>query len=72
MIALRFFDIVWVTTRGGPGGSTELLGTLAYKKAFQGFRIGYGSAVSFIIFVLSLIISLVYISRLHEQRGRDI
>lgn len=67
MIALRFFDIVWIMTRGGPAGSTEILGTYAYKKAFLGFRMGYGSAVSFVIFLLSLMISLGYIQFLHKR-----
>ena len=67
MIALRFFDIPWVMTRGGPAGATEVLGTQAYKAAFVGFRMGYGSAIASVVLILALAFSFVYIRML--QRG---
>lgn len=69
MIALRFFDIPWIMTRGGPAGATEVLGTEAYRAAFVSFRLGYGSAVATVVLVLAFGISLVYIRML--QRGVD-
>mgnify|MGYP000894974802 CR=1 FL=1 len=61
MIALRFFDAVWVMTRGGPASSTEVLATYAYKKSMLGFRMGFGSAATTVIFLLSFVMSIGYI-----------
>ncbi len=68
MMALRFFDIVWIMTRGGPAGNTEMLGTFAYKKSMLAFRMGYGSSVTTIIFFLSFLMSLGYIKILLGKR----
>ncbi len=61
MIALRFFDAVWIITRGGPANSTEVLATYAYKKSMLGFRMGFGSAATTIIFLLAFVMSIGYI-----------
>lgn len=54
---LRLFDIVYVTTRGGPGTSTELVTLFAYKQDFQYFQIGYGSAAAVAILGISIIVT---------------
>ncbi len=61
MVALRFFDAVWIITRGGPASSTEVLATYAFKKSMLGFRMGYGSAATTIIFLLAFVMSVGYI-----------
>ncbi|WP_119066344.1 carbohydrate ABC transporter permease [Aggregatilinea lenta] len=61
MIALRFFDAVWIITRGGPASSTEVLATYAYKKSMLGFRMGFGSAATTVIFLLAFVMSIGYI-----------
>ena len=57
--ALRVFDLVYVTTRGGPGDSTLVTGFLVYRAAFQQNRIGYATAVATIMTLVIFIISLV-------------
>lgn len=54
---LRFFDVVYVTTRGGPGDSTMVLTLYAYQQNFQFFQAGVGSAAAVIILVISMIIT---------------
>lgn len=54
---LRFFDVVYVTTRGGPGDSTMVLTLYAYQQNFQFFQAGVGSAAAIIILVISIIIT---------------
>lgn len=54
---LRLFDIVYVTTRGGPGSSTELVTLFAYKQDFQYFQVGYGSAAAVVILAISILIT---------------
>lgn len=58
----KSFDIVWIITRGGPGDSTELLSTLAYRFAFEGYNTGYGSAIASIIFFVLFVMSAVYLA----------
>ena len=71
MMAMRTFDSIWIITRGGPAGSTELLGTYAYKKGMVGFNIGRGSAASTIVFLLSVLVSVWFIGAvLHKKDAR--
>ena len=44
--SLKFFDLVWVMTGGGPNRSTDLMATYMYQQAFSSFRMGYGSAIA--------------------------
>jgi raffinose/stachyose/melibiose transport system permease protein len=57
--ALRVFDLVYVTTRGGPGDSTLVTGFLVYRAAFQQNRIGFAAAVATVMTILILVISLI-------------
>ncbi|HOE35344.1 MAG: sugar ABC transporter permease [Chloroflexi bacterium] len=66
--ALRVFDLVYVTTRGGPGNATLVVGFLIYRSAFQQNRIGYASAVATVLMIIILAISLL-IRRL--QNGNE-
>jgi len=59
--ALRVFDLVFVMTQGGPADSTNVLQFYGYKKSFAEGMIGAGSAVSVLVFFLSLLFSLLYI-----------
>lgn len=68
IIALRFFDIVWVMTRGGPAGTTEMLGTLGYKQSIMSMNMGSGSAITTIIFILSFVVSIGYMRMLLTRR----
>jgi ABC-type sugar transport system permease subunit len=61
------FDIVFVMTNGGPGTSSEVIGTYTYRKAFMEGELGYGSALSVIILLLSLAASYLFI-KLRERR----
>ena len=57
--ALRVFDLVYVTTRGGPGDSTLVTGFLVYRAAFQQNRIGYAAAIATVMTIVIFVISLV-------------
>ena len=50
--ALRVFDLVFVTTRGGPGSQTLVAALYLYRHAFQQSEVGYGAAVAMVISVL--------------------
>ncbi|HEY7675563.1 MAG TPA: sugar ABC transporter permease, partial [Candidatus Methylomirabilis sp.] len=57
--AFRVFDVIYVLTRGGPGGATETLALLAYQTLFQDLDFGRGAALSVILFAANLGLSLV-------------
>jgi raffinose/stachyose/melibiose transport system permease protein len=57
--ALQLFDLVWVTTRGGPIGASSTMATYLYEQ-FRRSLFGYASAVSIVIFALSLVVALAY------------
>ena len=42
---LRFFDVIYITTQGGPGYASSTLNIYAYRKGFEFFDIGYASAL---------------------------
>jgi raffinose/stachyose/melibiose transport system permease protein len=58
--ALQLFDLVWVTTRGGPINASSTMATYLYDN-FRKSLFGYASAVSVVIFALSLVVALLYL-----------
>jgi raffinose/stachyose/melibiose transport system permease protein len=64
--AFGVFDIVFIMTQGGPGISSELLGTYTYKAAFTQNNVGYGAALSVVITVLSLASAVIFV-RIRER-----
>jgi len=57
--AFKVFDEVYVMTFGGPGRSTEVLGTMLYRAAFRNDEMGYASTIATVIFVITLALSLL-------------
>lgn len=58
------FDLIWLTTQGGPGNATQTLPVLIYRTAFKVFRLGEASAISVFIVFLLLIIGVLYLKLL--------
>ena len=58
--ALRVFDLVFVLTGGGPGGSTTSLSLYGYTY-FLGGDFGYGSAISVVLFLIAFGLSVLYV-----------
>lgn len=54
------FDVIWLTTGGGPLGATEHLPVLAYRKAFTLYDIGSGAAVATISFLFLVVAVTLY------------
>ena len=52
---LKAFDIIFISTSGGPGYSSELVATYMYKVAFTSAKYGYGSAIALFLVVESMI-----------------
>jgi raffinose/stachyose/melibiose transport system permease protein len=59
--SLLVFDYVYIITRGGPAGASEVVGTLMYKEAFERFEAGYAAAMGLGLSFISGLIVLVFI-----------
>jgi ABC-type sugar transport system permease subunit len=62
--ALRAFDIMFVLTGGGPAGMTETLTVYAYRALFQTLQLGFGSALSVVVFLLVMAVAWAYLKLL--------
>lgn len=64
----QIFDLVQVTTKGGPENATNVLQNYIYSKAFGQFDFGYASAVSLGLFLIMLVITFVQmrVARINE------
>lgn len=58
--SFHVFDLVWVTTKGGPIGATQTMATYLIDFGFGRSRFGYAGAVSILIFALSMVLALLY------------
>ena len=63
---IRLFDIIYVTTRGGPGIATEVMAYFTYRTEFRSFQIGTGSASAVIILIISLIVTTIAVTLLRR------
>ena len=57
----RVFDIIYVMTRGGPANGTSVITFLTYFTSFKFQNFGLGSAMAFVIGIITLILTLIYI-----------
>lgn len=57
--SLKFFDLVYNMTQGGPNHRTEVLATQLYAEGFNYFKYGYASAISVVLLVLCLAVTLL-------------
>ncbi|SHN34773.1 carbohydrate ABC transporter permease [Gracilibacillus kekensis] len=56
---LKIFELVYIITRGGPGNSSEVLGTYMYQKAFGDTAMGYGATLAVLIVILGLTLAFI-------------
>jgi raffinose/stachyose/melibiose transport system permease protein len=62
--AFKVFDLVLIMTYGGPLNKSYVLAFMIYIKTITGFEVGYGSAISTVLFTISIacIIAVIYFS----------
>ncbi|MEF3308789.1 sugar ABC transporter permease [Paenibacillus sp. GYB004] len=68
--SMKAFDLIYVMTGGGPAQATELLATYMYNNTFNIFRYGYGSSVSTMIMIISMIL-VAGSQLLMKRKGND-
>ena len=67
METFRVFDIVYMLTLGGPAGGTMVIAFHTYQVTFLSLKFGYGTALSFLIALIVLLLALVYIRILRTE-----
>lgn len=66
--ALQIFDIIYITTNGGPNYTTESTVTYIYSRAFSSSSsMGYASAMSVILFVIIMAVTIVMYRRMNKE-----
>ncbi|MFF7791837.1 ABC transporter permease subunit [Streptomyces sp. NPDC007991] len=58
--AIQLFDLVWVTTAGGPDHHSETMAVTMFQYGFKRYQVGYASAISVVMFGISLVFALAY------------
>ena len=69
MDAFKIFDIVYGLTFGGPGNSTTAVSFYLYRQAFTQFKLGYGAALSWIVFILIYLITFLFLKVFRAQES---
>ena len=69
MDAFRTFDEAFILTGGGPGRSTETVSLFIYRNSFSFFDVGYGSALSILLLLVLMIITIFYMRLIYAGRG---
>ena len=67
--AFRLFDLVYILTGGGPGGTTETLSFHVYKVAFFGFDTGRASAYGILMVIVVIVLAQLYLRYLEQAQG---
>lgn len=65
--AMQLFTPVYMMTKGGPMGSTDMVGYHVYTEAWVNFRLGSASAQSFVLFAVILAVSLIQLRLMQAQ-----
>ncbi|CAM3018443.1 sugar ABC transporter permease [Paenibacillus sediminis] len=58
---LGVFGLIYAMTGGGPGNSTTTLPIFMYNQAFVNYQLGYGTAISLLLLVIGIVLSLFYV-----------
>jgi len=72
MWSFNTFDLIWLTTQGGPANSTMTLPTYIYKLAFKTYEAGKASAAALISTSILIVVATIYfvIFTPREEKGR--
>jgi multiple sugar transport system permease protein len=71
MDAIRYFDIIWVTTNGGPADSTKIVPLRLYDTAFRFFNFGYAATIGLSMLVVTIVVARIFVTLL-QRRGATV
>ncbi|MDQ5818608.1 MAG: sugar ABC transporter permease [Actinomycetota bacterium] len=67
MDAIRYFDIIFITTGGGPADATKIIPIRLYETAFRFFDLGYAAAIGLGMLAFSILIANLFLRILSRQ-----
>jgi raffinose/stachyose/melibiose transport system permease protein len=71
MGAFNVFDLVYVMTRGGPNNATNVVVLEAYQQAFEFYKLGYGAAISVLLMLIVIALSVAQIRLMRGERAEE-
>ena len=69
MDAFKLFDLAIITTSGGPGTATETVSLNLYRRAFENWNTGESCALAYILLIVIIALSNIYIKYLNKARS---
>ena len=67
--SLKYFDLIFVMTEGGPYRSTELMATYMYKNTFASMKMSYGSTIAMGMFLIITTVSVLTLTILMRREN---
>jgi ABC-type sugar transport system permease subunit len=68
---IRSFTIIWLSTKGGPADATATLPIFSYLNAFNFNKLGYGSAIGFLVVLICLAVAFIYYQFVIRKLGDE-
>jgi raffinose/stachyose/melibiose transport system permease protein len=68
--SFKVFDLIYAMTYGGPGTTTQVMGTWMYANVFQYYNAGYGTAIAVVITVVAIVVSIPYVLSQTREHSR--
>ncbi|GAA4614332.1 sugar ABC transporter permease [Actinoallomurus liliacearum] len=69
--AIKSFDKIYILTKGGPGGATNVPAYYSYQNFFEKTQVGYGAAIATVLTLIIIVVMAVLISRQNKAEGAD-
>ncbi|WP_319477667.1 sugar ABC transporter permease [Marispirochaeta aestuarii] len=69
--SMKYFDLIWIMTGGGPNGYSELMATYMYKKAFNQDQMGYASTIAGCMVIISLAVIIIFQTMTRSREDRN-
>ena len=67
LATLNDFTLIFTLTGGGPGNASQVLSTYMYQQGFVNYQIAYGTAVSVILLLVGVVLSVFYVRALRRS-----
>ena len=66
--SFKVMDLIYQLTRGGPGNTTEVVGITLFRKAFEGFTMGWSSALAVVTLLIAIAFTSIFLYILNLRR----
>ncbi len=70
--SFKVMDLVYQLTRGGPGGKTEVIGLMMFRKAFEALTMGWTSGIAVITLLTAVAFTAIFLYVLNLRRRREL